>query len=340
MGINTFPAASAGLAKYSQLFTSSGTFTLPSGYSATNPLFVDVIIVGGGGGGGAGATNYSSGGGGGSGCGFYYQQIPVYANTTVTIGTGGTGGTVVSANEGTDGTNGGSSFFGDMQAPGGGFGKGSMITPTTNFGASLWTGSLYNSAIYLTHSNKPQSIALDSAAGPGGSAGTKGIGGSTVEVAGIFGGVGSDSLLNAPIGTNQENTYYTQNMAYSQAAVDGGVGYNSFGSGFIWVNPGEGLHITASRPRTPTTVNVASYAYIGKKWWIPGGGGGGNGVSANGGGTAGTKTTAGKNGSSGSNVGQSATANTGGGGGGGGFTGGGGAGGAGGSGYVLVSYYA
>ena len=40
MSLSTFPAPAAGLVKYSQLFTSSGTFTLPSGYSATNPLFV------------------------------------------------------------------------------------------------------------------------------------------------------------------------------------------------------------------------------------------------------------------------------------------------------------
>jgi hypothetical protein len=343
MGLSTFPAPAAGLVKYSQLFTSSGTFTLPSGYSSTNPLFVDVVVVGGGGGGGAGAQNYYGGGGGGSGCGFYYQQIPVYANTTVTIGTGGTGGTVGSVNNGNDGTNGGSSFFGDLQAPGGGFGQGSKQTATTNYGDSLWTGTQYNSSVFLTHSYKNQNITDTRWGGCGGSAGAKGqSGSSTVNSAGIFGGLPTETTLTGNSGTNQFNTYYASPTPLSQGALDGGIGYNNSVTGFIFTNPSEGLNISVTYPGDTTTYSNATvvYGYIGKKWWLPGGGGGGV-AATNGGGTAGTKTTAGKNGSAGAGTGASATAGSGGGGGGGaGGAGGNNVGGAGGSGYVLVSYYA
>lgn len=341
MAVSNLVAASAGLVKYSQLFTSSGTFTLPSGYSSTNPLFVDVIIVGGGGGGGAGATNYYGGGGGGSGCGFYYQQIPVYANTTVTIGSGGSGGTVGSVNNGNDGTNGGSSFFGDLQAPGGGFGKGSRQTPGVTYGASLWTGSTYNSAMYLGHTSRAQGASHDRVGGPGGSSGANGNSSTGGEVAGIFGGIGSEHTMQGPYGTYQDSVAFTQQLPISQGARDGGLTYHSQNSGFVWVNPGEGLLLSSTSPANPADSNFGTniFGFIGKKWWIPGGGGGGS--SASNAGTAGTKTTAGKTGAHSGATGQDATANTGGGGGGGrGGGNGGGAGGAGGSGYVLVTYYA
>lgn len=341
MAVSNLVAASAGLVKYSQLFTSSGTFTLPSGYSSTNPLFVDVIVVGGGGGGGAGATNYSGGGGGGSGCGFYYQQIPVYANTTVTIGSGGSGGTVGSVNNGNDGTNGGASFFGDLQAPGGGFGKGSRQSPGTTYGASLWTGSTYSNAVYLSHTNKAQGASTDRCGGPGGSSGAQGESGSSATVAGIFGGISSEVTLGGPYGTYQDSVYFSQNMPMSQGARDGGLGYQGQNSGFVWVNPGEGLLLSSTQPQSPAESNIGTnvFGYIGKRWWVPGGGGGGTAVSNAG--SAGTKTAAGKTGGQSGATGQDATANTGGGGGGGrGGGNGGGAGGAGGSGYVLVTYYA
>lgn len=344
MGLSTFPAPAAGLVKYSQLFTSSGTFTLPSGYSATNPLFVDVVVVGGGGGGGGGQGNSQGGGGGGSGCGFYYEQIPVYANTTVTIGTGGTGGTGQPSSGATSGTNGGSSLFGDLQAPGGGFGTDGGAS-TTTYGASLWTGTFYNSAVYLSVSSKAAGFARVGAGGPGGSAGANGEGATAAHIAGIFGGIASSNAINNSGGTYETIPFYSQNMAHSQGAVDGGAGYSSTQSGFLFANPGEGLNMSASLPSNAAAIGSAMYGFIGKKWWVPGGGGGGHTGASGYGGSAGTKTTPGKSGGNtgGSYTGQAATANTGGGGGGGGSSSGGttgGNGGAGGSGYVLVTYYA
>lgn len=338
MAVSNLVAASSGLIKYTQLFTSSGTFTLPSGYGSTNPLFVDVVIVGGGGGGGAGATNYYGGGGGGSGCGFYYQQIPVYANTSITIGAGGAGGTVADANTGNNGNNGGSSFFGDLEAPGGGFGKGSRQTPGTTYGSCNWTSATYSPGRFLTHLSANSGASNDRVGGPGGSAGANGETSSSNNVGGIFGGLSSNSGISKN-GTSYQDFEYstaTAEMAMSQGSAVGGTALNSSASpaGFSWKNPGEGLYIQQYTP-DQTGQSSTSYGYIGKYWWIPGGGGGGGNSVA---GTAGTKTLPGKTTArTGFTVGESATANTGGGGGGGARNG---AGGAGGSGYVLITYWA
>ena len=52
MGVSTIPASGGGgLEPKYQKFTSSGTFTLPDGYGAANPLVVTIQVIGGGGGG-------------------------------------------------------------------------------------------------------------------------------------------------------------------------------------------------------------------------------------------------------------------------------------------------
>lgn len=54
MGVSNVPAASAaGLQPKYQKFTSSGTFTLPTGYGPAKPLLVNIQVIGGGGGGSA-----------------------------------------------------------------------------------------------------------------------------------------------------------------------------------------------------------------------------------------------------------------------------------------------
>jgi hypothetical protein len=72
---------------FKQLFTSSGTFTAPTGVTA-----VYVTMCGGGGGGGSGAT--TGGGGGGGAQTIIKRKIAVTAgnNYAVTVGTGGAGG--------------------------------------------------------------------------------------------------------------------------------------------------------------------------------------------------------------------------------------------------------
>lgn len=83
--------ASGGAWHNSQTFTSSGTFTLPSGVTQ-----VSILAVGGGGGGGAGGfgASQSAGGGGGGGGGaiVWSPNLSVSGNLTIAIGTGGTGG--------------------------------------------------------------------------------------------------------------------------------------------------------------------------------------------------------------------------------------------------------
>lgn len=76
-----------------QVFTASGTFTVPSGVYT-----IYATLVGGGGGGGGGDNNATTGGGGGGGgSGGIYCRVPYLVTPgdtlTVTIGTGGTAGT-------------------------------------------------------------------------------------------------------------------------------------------------------------------------------------------------------------------------------------------------------
>lgn len=52
MGVSTIPASGGGgLTPKYQKFTSSGTFNLPDGYGAANPLVITIQVIGGGGGG-------------------------------------------------------------------------------------------------------------------------------------------------------------------------------------------------------------------------------------------------------------------------------------------------
>jgi hypothetical protein len=87
-------------------FTSSGTYTLPTGAYA-----YQVVLVGGGGGGGSGTTYnngyttyYDSGGGGGGGGMTYISSAPSTANVTVTIGAGGSANTAGGNTTASDGT--------------------------------------------------------------------------------------------------------------------------------------------------------------------------------------------------------------------------------------------
>ena len=102
MGSTVYPAASSGKTKYTQVITSSTTFTAPT--ASTYDGMVTVTAVGGGGAGGNGSggmswnsTNgpqYGSPGGGGGGGGqvIIDQKVPLSAGTavTVTVGAGGT----------------------------------------------------------------------------------------------------------------------------------------------------------------------------------------------------------------------------------------------------------
>ncbi len=87
------------LGESAQVFTSSGTFTIPSGVTK-----VKVTVVGGGGGSAGTADGNSGGGGGGGGVAFKWLTSLTPTNTiTVTVGAGGTAGTSGPGNGGAGG---------------------------------------------------------------------------------------------------------------------------------------------------------------------------------------------------------------------------------------------
>ena len=87
-----------------QVFTSTGTWTKPSGIR-----FIKVYVTGGGGGGGSHNSDDAQGGGGAGGTSIKLINVSSVSTVAVTIGSGGTGSV---GNDGAGGTNGGTSSFG------------------------------------------------------------------------------------------------------------------------------------------------------------------------------------------------------------------------------------
>ena len=96
----------------SQSFTSSGTFSVPSGVSSVN-----VLVVAGGGG-----SGYDAGGGAGAGGLIYRPGFPVSPGGTVSVTVGDGGNSTGAAVGGPNGNNGQDSVFGTLTAKGGGAG--------------------------------------------------------------------------------------------------------------------------------------------------------------------------------------------------------------------------
>lgn len=134
-----------------QNFTSSGTFTVPTGVTS-----VDIVAVGAGGGGGSSDKDDETGGGGGGGALAYVNTVSTTPgeSLTVTVGTGGAGG----AGGGDNGAAGNASSVSRsgtilVQANGGGGGQhigaggagGTVVTGTGGAGGAGGAGSDRNS---------------------------------------------------------------------------------------------------------------------------------------------------------------------------------------------------
>ena len=185
------------------IFTSSGTWTKPTG-----AVSADIQLLGGGGGGSSGrkdsaATTLKLGGGGGGGGSFVSVRVPASvlgSSESVTVGAGGLGGAGVTANatNGFVGIAGGSTIFGPFIAQGGGpagfpaGGAGIGVMHGNSGGAASATGGAGGSGAPATSASVMQP------GGPGGGAG----GGITTASAAAAGGAGARSyILNLAGGT-------------------------------------------------------------------------------------------------------------------------------------------
>jgi hypothetical protein len=351
MGLTVFPPAAGGLKLYTQTFTSSGTFTLPSGYGASNPLQATVLVVGGGGGGGGGGRNNIfngnawGGAGGGSGIAYYLQDILLTENQTVTIGAGGIGGAGATSTTnnvafaGNSGTDGGNTSFGVYTARGGGYGPGGGGGGDDNFnsGTAARAGTSITDNIFgsLSGGRVPDftptnnSFIGQASGGPGGSSG-----GNSGVLGGRFGGIGIPTFNYLSF---QRDTTTTTVRSFSW-----NIGFNIPLSG-----ASQGIPFTDVASNATSNSIVVSFMPstqdFNKNWYIPSGGSGGTtgGTAESPGGSAGTINST-FTATPTTQTGASAAANSGAGGGGGAGrrSANSGAGGNGGSGYVRIWYWA
>jgi hypothetical protein len=262
-----------------QTFTSSGTYTVPFGYSA-----VLLIGCGGGGGGASGhftstiSTTAASGGGGGGGGALLLTAMATGltsgGSVSVTIGAGGTGGTGGAAHSA--GVDGGDTIFGTSVVFAGAQGGQDPLgcVPGTNEalaygGACTRLAPRGNAPAYTGNiSNGPVP-----AAGP--SVGGAGCWSTTTYLIGN-GGATPLSMSSATfIGGNGATTFGT-NSTYFGGGVGGGGGAGPFGNGANGGNGGNGGGANGLGGVAGSSAAANSGAGGG------GGGAGGKGSSSNG----------------------------------------------------------
>lgn len=178
-GTGTSP--SWGSANNTQIFTTSGTWTAPSGENA-----IFLTLCGGGGGGQSGTASGSLGGAAGAGAGcINHMLLAITPNTTYTftIGNGGIGGVGTTGIQGADGVN--STFIGDSFTITAGRGRGSANSST--FGTVTFsTGNNISGAL----TNGQAAVAPSNPVGGSGGYSVVGLGGFPGSGAGINGGNG------------------------------------------------------------------------------------------------------------------------------------------------------
>jgi hypothetical protein len=193
-----------------QTFTSSGTWTKPSGCKK-----IKVTVTGGGGGGGATTTNNYGGGGGGGGGGTSIEFIDVTAvsSVSVTVGGGGSGGTSSG-----NGSSGGTSSFGAYcSATGGGGGYKSSVG---NGGGSAGSGS---GGSYNIYGSKGGSGSQGNPSVPSGYGGSSiyGLGGSMISADWDKGYTGDTAVVYGAGGSGGFKVYPTS--SYSGGSGKSGI---------------------------------------------------------------------------------------------------------------------
>jgi hypothetical protein len=276
-----------------QTFTSSGTFTVPTGVN-----YVTVVAVGAGQGGGGGGNTTSrnvagsSRGAAGGATGYYALVRDIYVGGTssvsVGIGAGGVGGTALTLTkpagsatptrtdtDGSTGASGGDTTFGTfLTVPGARTAPSGFLGITVAAGASGGAGGQTGSAVGTiggtavigsTNTGAPfinfwaGGVAGGTATGSGGSGGANGNGGIAGTALGIAGGGGGGGAGTAnPIGLT----------AAAGAGGVGGPGGGASGGGAV------------ARWSTVTTTLVATAGAGGSAAANTGGGGGGGGACA------------------------------------------------------------